>query len=65
MRLASSSLMNMRFCGSHWSLRLSWDAIQAACEVTCVAAVTSALARGGMRERMLWMNSRMCSAVGS
>src|ERR1039458_6776987 len=65
MRLASSSLRNARLAGSQVNLRLSSEQIQAAWEVTCVAAVTSAFARGRVRERMHSMNSRICSAVGS
>src|SRR5690242_17382208 len=48
MRLASSSLRNMRLAGSQVSLRFNCAAIQAQCEVTWVAAVTSAFARGGV-----------------
>ena len=38
MRLASSSLRNMRFAGSQVSLRFNCAQIQAACEATCVCA---------------------------
>src|SRR5450759_4571821 len=65
MRLASSSLRNIRLAGSQVNLRFSCEAIQAAWEVTCVAAVTSAFARGRVRERMQSMNSLICAAVGS
>ena len=65
MRLASSSLRNIRLAGSHVNLRFSCEAIHAAWEVTCVATVTSAFARGGVRERMHETNSFRCSTVGS